>query len=83
MRLLFDIAVALLVLPFFLALALLFGLVFGLVGGGASAFVSAWPIICYYHDRFLLGVIPSSWTADLIRRAEACVKFYSDPNRRH
>jgi hypothetical protein len=61
MRLLFDIIVALVILPVFLGLALLFGVVFGLVGGGASAFVSAWPILVYYHDRFLTGVIPPAW----------------------
>ncbi|MGY3446263.1 MULTISPECIES: hypothetical protein [unclassified Bradyrhizobium] len=82
MRLLLDIVIALLVLPVFLVAALLVAVVFGLVGGGASAFVSAWPVIEYYHDRFLLSVIPSSWTAGLIRRAEACVDFYSDQNRR-
>jgi hypothetical protein len=82
MRSLLDVIVALLVLPFFLAVALLFGFVFGLVGGGASAFVAAWPILLYYHDRFLIPVIPSSWTVDLIRRAQAYADFHSDPNRR-
>jgi hypothetical protein len=81
MRSLFDVFMALLALPVFLALALLFGLVFGLVGGHASAFVAAWPILLYYHDRFLISVIPSSWTVDLIRRAQAYADFYSDPNR--
>ena len=82
MRLLLDAIVAILVLPIFLAVAFLFGLPFGLVGGWASAFVSAWPILLYYHDRFLTPVIPPSWTVDLIRRAQAYVDFHSDPNSR-
>jgi hypothetical protein len=45
------------------------------------ALVAAWPILLYYHDRFLISVIPSSWTVDLIRRAQAYADFYSDPNR--
>jgi hypothetical protein len=76
-----DVIMALLALPFFLAFAFLFGLVFGLVGGYASAFVAAWPILLYYHDRFLTSLIPSSWTVDLIRRGQAYADFHSDPNR--
>jgi hypothetical protein len=74
MRSLLDVILVLLVLPVVLAFAFLFGLVFGLVGGPASAFVAAWPILLYYHDRFLISVIPSSWTVDLIRRAQAYAK---------
>jgi hypothetical protein len=73
-----DIVVALLVLPFFLTIALLLGLIFGLVGGWASAIVAAWPILLFYHDRYLLMFVPSNWTFGAIRRVQAYVDFYSD-----
>lgn len=80
MRFILDVVLALLFLPLFIALALLAGGVFMLVGGIASAVVAAWPIVLYYHDRFLLAVIPPSWTLNFIRRVQAYVDFHSDPN---
>jgi hypothetical protein len=81
MRTVIGVVVALLVLPIFLASALLFGLIFGLVGGGASALVAAWPILLFYHDRFLLAFVPPTWTIKLIRHVQAHVDFFSDPNK--
>jgi hypothetical protein len=63
-----GIVVALLWLPIFLALALLLGLMFGLVGGGASALVAVWPLMLFYHDRFVLAVVPPHWRVGLIRQ---------------
>jgi hypothetical protein len=37
--------------------------------------------LLYYHDRFPLSIIPSSWTVELIRRGQAYVDFHSDSNR--
>ena len=75
MRTVVDVVVAVLALPMFLAVALLFGVAFGLVGGGASAMVAAWPILLFYHDRFLMMFVPPSWTDGIVRRIQAYVDF--------
>jgi hypothetical protein len=80
MKTLISLILAILMLPIVLAVALLFALVFGAVGGGAGAVVAAWPILLYYHDRYLLAFIPASWTLRTVRRVQAYVDFHRDPN---
>jgi hypothetical protein len=74
-----GVVVAILIFPVFFALALPFGLIFGAVGGMPSGVVAVWPILLYYHDRFLIPCIPARWTRDLVRRGQAYVEFYSPP----
>lgn len=77
-----DVVLAVLFLPLFFSIGLVIAIIFGLVGGVPSAFVSAWPLLEYYIDRFLLPVLPTSWIACTMRRADKYLDFYSDPSRR-
>ena len=82
MRILFDAFAAVILAPLVLGLAIVFAIIFGLIGGTASAVVAAWPILLFYHDRYLITIIPLSWTADFIARIQEYVAFHDDPNRR-
>lgn len=77
-----DAILAVLFLPVFFSIGLLIAIIFGLVGGFPSAFVSAWPFLEYYIDRFLTPLLPPSWIACAMRRADIYIDFYSDPARR-
>jgi hypothetical protein len=81
MRTLIDVAVAVIIAPFVLTIAMILAIVLGLIGGKAGAIVAAWPLLLWYHDRYLLTFIHPRWTASLIERVQEYVRFHDDPNR--
>src|SRR5262245_49069044 len=71
MRLIGGLAIAVLVVPFFFALALLAGFITWLRRGGPDVVFAMWQIMLYFYDRYLIVHVRPRWTYHAIKSMDA------------
>lgn len=68
--------VAILTLPIFLALAIIFGFIEWLRQGGPAVFYSAFNVLLYWHDRYLIELFDRGLNNRFIKRVLDASKIY-------